>query len=124
MSISFGRDVCTNLATSETREWIVTNGIGGYGAGTISGLLTRRCHGLLIAALQPPTWRTLLLTKLNETVSYNNLNYDLYCDRRSRANSFLSTFARYVDRGMLPNVFPDGGESPDYNTVDATLWLG
>ena len=55
MSISFGRDICTNLAVSETREWIVTNGIGGYGAGTISGLLTRRCHGLLIAALQPPT---------------------------------------------------------------------
>ena len=81
MSISFGKDICTNLASSQTREWIVTNGIGGYGAGTISGLLTRRYHGLLIAALQPPTRRTLLLTKLNETVSYNNLNYDLYCDR-------------------------------------------
>jgi predicted glycogen debranching enzyme len=34
----------------------------------------------------------------------------------------LSTFARFVDRGMLPNRFPDAGEAPEYNTVDATLW--
>ena len=81
MSVRFGRDICSNLATSETREWLVTNGIGGYAAGTISGLLTRRYHGLLIAALQPPVSRTLLLTKLNETANYNNLNYDLYGDR-------------------------------------------
>ena len=81
MSISLGRDICGNLATSQTREWLISNGIGGYGAGTVAGVLTRRYHGLLIAALKPPTQRTLLLTKLNETVKYNNLNYDLYCDR-------------------------------------------
>jgi predicted glycogen debranching enzyme len=34
----------------------------------------------------------------------------------------LRTFARFVDQGMLPNRFPDGGETPEYNTVDATLW--
>jgi predicted glycogen debranching enzyme len=38
------------------------------------------------------------------------------------AESILRTFARYVDRGMLPNRFPDAGEAPEYNTVDATLW--
>jgi predicted glycogen debranching enzyme len=38
------------------------------------------------------------------------------------AASVLRTFARFVDRGMLPNRFPDGGEAPEYNTVDATLW--
>ena len=105
MSISFGRDVCTNLATSETREWIVTNGIGGYGAGTISGLLTRRYHGLLIAALQPPTRRTLLLTKLNETVSYNNLNYDLYCDRWTDGTIFphgYDNISQFFLQGSTP----------------------
>lgn len=81
MSVRFGKDICRNLVTSETREWLITNGIGGYAAGTISGLLTRRYHGLLIAALKPPTARTLLLTKLNETATYNNLNYALYSDR-------------------------------------------
>ncbi len=39
------------------------------------------------------------------------------------ARSILRTFARYVDRGMLPNRFPDVGEAPEYNTVDATLWF-
>ena len=38
------------------------------------------------------------------------------------AASILRTFARYVDGGMLPNRFPDVGERPEYNTVDATLW--
>ncbi len=39
------------------------------------------------------------------------------------ARSILSEFARHVDRGMLPNRFPDAGEQPEYNTVDATLWF-
>jgi predicted glycogen debranching enzyme len=38
------------------------------------------------------------------------------------ARSILAGFSRYVDQGMLPNRFPDSGETPDYNTVDATLW--
>jgi predicted glycogen debranching enzyme len=42
--------------------------------------------------------------------------------RAEVARRILSTFARFVDRGMLPNRFPDAGEAPEYNTVDATLW--
>src|SRR5207247_10867258 len=38
------------------------------------------------------------------------------------ARRILTTFARFVDRGLLPNRFPDAGEEPEYNTVDATLW--
>ncbi|HET9409294.1 MAG TPA: amylo-alpha-1,6-glucosidase [Candidatus Sulfotelmatobacter sp.] len=43
--------------------------------------------------------------------------------RHEVAREILRTFARHVDRGMLPNRFPDGGETPEYNTVDATLWF-
>jgi predicted glycogen debranching enzyme len=39
------------------------------------------------------------------------------------ARRVLRTFAKHVDRGMLPNRFPDAGETPEYNTVDATLWF-
>jgi predicted glycogen debranching enzyme len=42
--------------------------------------------------------------------------------RAEVARSILRTFARFVDQGMLPNRFPDAGETPEYNTVDATLW--
>lgn len=43
--------------------------------------------------------------------------------RYDLAAGILRTYARFVDRGMLPNVFPDGGEAPQYNTADATLWM-
>ena len=39
------------------------------------------------------------------------------------AANILKTYAAFVDRGMLPNRFPDGGEAPEYNTADATLWM-
>ena len=42
--------------------------------------------------------------------------------RPETARRILTTFARFVDRGMLPNVFPDAGQTPEYNTVDAALW--
>ncbi len=83
MNLQFGREVCSNLKIAESREWLVTNGIGGYASGTISGILTRCYHGLLIAALNPPVARTLLLTKLDETVNYNGQLYDLSANRWS-----------------------------------------
>jgi predicted glycogen debranching enzyme len=49
-------------------EWLVTNGLGGYAAGTLSGILTRRYHALLVAALPAPFGRVLMLTKLAEEV--------------------------------------------------------
>jgi predicted glycogen debranching enzyme len=79
--IEFGREGCGFLPASERREWLVTNGIGGCAAGTVSGVNTRRYHGLLIAALQPPLGRTLLLTKLDETMLYDGRSYDLFANR-------------------------------------------
>ena len=81
MNFKFGRSVCSNLKIAESREWLVTNGIGGYASGTIAGVLTRRYHGLLIAALKPPVARTLLLTKLDEIIQYDKQLYDLDTNR-------------------------------------------
>ncbi|MEH2447515.1 MAG: amylo-alpha-1,6-glucosidase [Nostoc sp.] len=81
MCIEFGREICGNLDTAESREWLVTNGIGGYASATAAGLLTRRYHGLLVAALKPPLGRTLLLAKLDETVLYDTRSYSLHTNR-------------------------------------------
>ncbi|MBK8987278.1 MAG: glycogen debranching enzyme family protein [Chloroflexi bacterium] len=81
MVIEFGRDVCGDLANTERREWLVTNGIGGFASGTIAGLLTRRYHGLLFVPMQPPVGRMLLVSKLEETAVYDNHDYPLYIDR-------------------------------------------
>ncbi len=81
MGIEFGREICGHLDAAESREWLVTNGIGGYASGTVAGLLSRRYHGLLVAALQPPLGRTLLLAKLDETVVYDTRSYSLNTNR-------------------------------------------
>jgi predicted glycogen debranching enzyme len=51
------------------REWLVTNGIGGYGSGTVVGVVTRRYHGLLIAALGAPFGRTVMLSHMTEEIT-------------------------------------------------------
>ncbi|NJP22345.1 MAG: glycogen debranching protein [Hydrococcus sp. CRU_1_1] len=81
MSIEFGREICGDRRIAESREWLVTNGIGGYASGTVTGLLTRRYHGLLVAALNPPLGRTLMLAKLEETVLYDERVYRLSANR-------------------------------------------
>src|SRR5262249_10067404 len=73
--VQLGREVCGFVSDAGEREWLVTNGIGGFASGTLSGLLTRRYHGLLIAALKPPLGRTLLASKLAETARYADESY-------------------------------------------------
>ena len=68
--VQFGREVCGELEIAESREWLVTNGLGGYASGTVAGTTTRRYHGLPVAALQPPVKRTMLVNGLDETVRY------------------------------------------------------
>jgi len=79
--IDFGRDICCDLRAAESREWLVTNGIGGYAFGTIAGHQTRCYHGLLVAALQPPLGRTLLVAKLDETARYASEEFALSTNR-------------------------------------------
>jgi predicted glycogen debranching enzyme len=79
--VRFGREVCSNLAAAESREWLVTNGIGGFASGTIATGLTRRYHGLLIAALQPPLGRNHLVAALDEIVRFGGATYSLATHR-------------------------------------------
>jgi len=66
--VHFGREVTGSLDLMLRREWLVTNGIGGYAMGSLSGARTRRYHSLLTASLQPPTRRTLMIANLDAWV--------------------------------------------------------
>ena len=79
--ISFGREICGNVEMAESREWLVTNGLGGFASGTVGGQLTRRYHGLLIAAMRPPLGRTLMVPKFDEVVEYDGRPYPLATNR-------------------------------------------
>ena len=59
------------------KEWIITNGIGGYASSTIIGANTRKYHGLLVAPLIPPARRTLILSKIDESLELDGRKYEI-----------------------------------------------
>lgn len=67
-----------NLEDGLSKEWLITNGIGGFCSSTIIGANTRKYHGLLIAPLTPPARRYLILSKLDEAVIIDGKGYGLY----------------------------------------------
>jgi predicted glycogen debranching enzyme len=75
--ISFDKTICGNLEAALSREWLETNGLGGFACGTVAGANTRRYHGLLTAALNPPGGRMLLLSKMEETLVIGERRIDL-----------------------------------------------
>jgi predicted glycogen debranching enzyme len=79
--IQFDESICRDLDAASRREWLETNGIGGFASSTITGLNTRRYHGLLVAATKPPVGRMVLLSKLEETLVIGGRRFDLSCNR-------------------------------------------
>jgi predicted glycogen debranching enzyme len=75
--ISLDKTICGDLEAALSREWLETNGLGGFASGTVAGANTRRYHGLLTAALHPPGGRMLLLSKLEETLVLGERRIDL-----------------------------------------------
>ncbi len=67
-----------NLENGLNKEWVITNGIGGYASSTIIGANTRRYHGLLMAPIIPPAKRMLILSKIDESIEIDGKKYDLF----------------------------------------------
>ena len=80
--IEFTQEVCANLGEAVRREWLETNGLGGFASSSIAGLNTRRYHGLLVAATKPPVGRLVLLSKLEETLIIDGRRYELSAKAR------------------------------------------
>ncbi|HXL18343.1 MAG TPA: amylo-alpha-1,6-glucosidase, partial [Streptosporangiaceae bacterium] len=68
MTLQLDPETFRHLEPAIQREWLVTNGLGGYASGTVAGVNTRRYHGLLVAALNPPVQRMVLVAALDEWV--------------------------------------------------------
>ena len=114
--VAFDRSICNDYAAASSREWLVTNAIGGYASGTIAGCSTRRYHGLLMAALQPPVGRTQLVAVLDEIIGYAGASYEL------ATHEWAS--GAIVPRGfLLIESFRLGGTIPTWTYVlgDARL---
>src|SRR5918993_3991290 len=83
--IEFNDGICTNLDEATRREWLETNGLGGFAGSTVAGLNTRRYHGLLVAATRPPVGRQVLLSKLEETLVVGRRRYELSANQYAGA---------------------------------------
>jgi len=99
MRISFNESTTQNFDDAIQREWLETNGLGGWASSTIIGANTRRYHGLLVAATQPPVGRTVLLSKLDETITLDGERFELGCNRYPNAVhpkgfQYLKSFAK------------------------------
>ena len=98
MTIRFDSALTRDFARSVSREWLETNGLGGWASSTISGAHTRRYHGLLIVATHPPVGRVVLLSRLDETLVFDHDRIELGCALfpgavHPRGYELLSSFA-------------------------------
>ena len=77
---SIGSDITADLDAGCDREWLQTNGLGGWSSSTANGAHTRRYHGLLVAAMKPPADRCVLLFHVDETVRTGSAGFDFGCN--------------------------------------------
>ena len=83
-----------DLESGLKKEWIITNGLGGYAASTIIGANTRRYHGLFIAPLNPPAKRHLILSKLDESIEIKGKKYELFTNI---GKNYISDGYKYLE---------------------------
>ena len=91
-----------DLETGLTKEWLITNGIGGFASSAIIGANTRKYHGLLIAPLKPPASRYLILSKLDESIESNGKKYDLYTNV---CENYISQGYKYLEE-FEKDIYP------------------
>jgi predicted glycogen debranching enzyme len=111
-----GRAQAGDLGTAQQREWLVTNGRGGYASGTVAGILTRRYHGMLVAALAPPVERRLVVAKCELDVTYDGESYALAANCWSDGSIAPDGF-RYCESFALV----DGVPTWVYACADASI---
>jgi predicted glycogen debranching enzyme len=79
-AMSLLRSLLAHAPEALSREWLVTNGIGGFASGTIAQANTRRYHGLLVASLKPPVDRVVMVAKADVTIGYRGQQFQLGCN--------------------------------------------
>jgi predicted glycogen debranching enzyme len=99
MPFFFDKSITQNFDEAVRREWLETNGLGGWASSTIAGAHTRRYHGLLVAATHPPVGRMVLLSKLDETIVLDERRFELGCNRypgavHPRGYEYLQSFSK------------------------------
>ena len=104
-AIELGRDSLGSFEQTASREWLCTNGIGGFAAGTLSLLNTRRYHGLLIASLRPPVDRVAMVAKLDVTAHCGGTSWALATNEFADGTIAPAGFCQ-LESFRLDGLFP------------------
>ena len=121
-TLTWGRSMCGELGQAERREWLCANGIGGFASGTVAGTPTRRYHGLLVAALQPPLGRTVLVAQVHETVVHDGQAYDL-ATCRWPGGVVHPVGHRHIETFRLEGTSPEWTYACADALVDKRIWM-
>jgi len=125
MPITLDRGICCDLNETISREWLISNGLGGYASGTVAGTLTRMEHGLLVAPLQGEAIPRLLLAKIDEEIVFDRRTYypgtNEYQDGTLNPAGFghLETFC--LEEGFPVFTYRLGGI--DGITLEKRIWM-
>ena len=120
--LDFGRELTSDRRAATAREWLVTNGIGGFASGTVSGIRTRCYHGLLVAALDPPLGRTLLVAQTDERATYDGSEYAL-ATHRWADDTVAPTGHRHLDRFHLDGPVPTWTYALGDALLEKQIWM-
>lgn len=95
-------EIDENVMKSLKRDWIITNGIGGFCSQSAIGCNTRKYHGLLVAPLTPPARRFLILSKLDESIETNGKKYNLFTNMANGEISEGFTYLTEFKKEYIP----------------------
>ena len=125
MPIAFDRSICCDFNETISREWLITNGLGGYAAGTVAGTLTRMQHGLLVAPLRGEAIPRLLLAKIDEEVVFDQRTYfpgtNEYQDGTLNPAGFVHLETFRLEEGFPVFTYRLGGI--DGITLEKRIWM-
>ena len=120
--VAFDRSICNDFAAASSREWLVTNAIGGYASGTVAGCATRRYHGILLAALQPPVVRTQLVAALDETINCAGTFYELATHKWASA-AIAPQGLQYIESFHLDGTIPTWIYATGDARLEKRIWM-
>lgn len=125
MPITFDRHICRNLDETISREWFLTNGLGGYAAGTVAGSLTRMQQGVLVASQEVSATPQLLLAKIDEEVFFDQRTYYLgtneYRDGTLNPAGFVHLESFHLEEGFPIFTYHLGGI--DGIMLEKRIWM-
>ncbi|HEY4870873.1 MAG TPA: amylo-alpha-1,6-glucosidase [Candidatus Dormibacteraeota bacterium] len=123
MALQLDPQTCRHLEPAIQREWLVANGLGGYASGTVAGVNTRRYHGLLVAALNPPVQRMVLVAGLEEWVRSAGGDLEALSAQEYWDGTVFPQGYRQLDAVELDGMLPLFRWTIAGRTIEKRIWM-